>query len=83
MPVWRTACSSGMADGYVKDYERALMSVSNDSCGLHSRPYHSCVIACLMQVREEHAMGHDSGDILFCRLTTELDRKYAPGCCME
>ena len=22
---------------------------------------HSCVIACVMQVREEHAMGHDSG----------------------
>ena len=21
--------------------------------------------------------------ILFCRLTTELDRKYAPGCCIE
>ena len=38
------------------------MAVYNDdSCGVHSRPYHSCVIACVMQVREEHAMGHDSG----------------------
>ena len=36
--------------------------VNDDSCGVHSRPYHSCVIACVMQVREEHAMGHDSGD---------------------
>ena len=35
--------------------------VNDDSCGVHSRPYHSCVIACVMQVREEHAMGHDSG----------------------
>ena len=22
-------------------------------------------------------------NILFCRLTTELDGKYAPGCCIE
>ena len=36
--------------------------VNDDSCGVHSRPYHSCVIACVMQVREEHAMGHDSGE---------------------
>ena len=36
--------------------------VNDDSCGVHSRPYHSgCVIACVMQVREEHAMGHDPG----------------------
>ena len=35
--------------------------VNDDSCGVHSRPYHSCVIACVMQVREVHAMGHDSG----------------------
>ena len=35
--------------------------VNDDSCGVHSRPYHSCVIACVMQAREEHAMGHDSG----------------------
>ena len=35
--------------------------VNDDSCGVHSRPYHSYVIACVMQVREEHAMGHDSG----------------------
>ena len=35
--------------------------VNDDSYGVHSRPYHSCVIACVMQVREEHAMGHDSG----------------------
>ena len=35
--------------------------VNDDSCGVHSRPYHSCVIACVMQVREEHAMGHDLG----------------------
>ena len=31
--------------------------VDDDSCGVHSRPYHSCVIACVMQVREEHAIG--------------------------
>ena len=37
--------------------------VNDDSCGVHSRPYHSCVIACVMQVREEHAMGHDSGAV--------------------
>ena len=37
--------------------------VNDDSCGVHSRPYHSCVIACVMQVREEHAMGHDSGGL--------------------
>ena len=35
--------------------------VNDDSCGVLSRPYHSCVIACVMQVREELAMGHDSG----------------------
>ena len=36
---------------------------ANDSCGMHSRLYHSCIIACVMQVREEHAMGHDSGAV--------------------
>ena len=36
--------------------------VNDDNCGVHSRPYHSRVIACVMQVREEHAMGHDSGE---------------------
>ena len=39
----------------------ACSIVNDDSRGVHSRPSHSCVIACVMQVREEHAMGHDSG----------------------
>ena len=42
-------------------YKSSASVVNDDSCGVHSRPYHSCVIACVMQVREEHAMGHDSG----------------------
>ena len=46
------ACTAGRIPSVVND----------DSCGVHSRPYHSgCVIACVMQVREEHAMGYDPG----------------------
>ena len=29
----------------------------------------------------ELAMWHVLGDVFFCRLTKELDRKYAPGSC--
>ena len=35
--------------------------VDDDSYGVHSRPYHSCEVACVMQVWEKHAMGHDPG----------------------
>ena len=47
--------------GVYKQLGYDISVVNDDSCGVHSRPYHSCVIACVMQVREEHAMGHDSG----------------------
>ena len=47
-----------------RPYHHIPSVVNDDSCGVHSRTYHSCVIACVMQVREEHAMGHDSGVII-------------------
>ena len=37
--------------------------VDNDSSGMHSRPYHSCSVACVMQMWEVHAIGHDPGDV--------------------
>ena len=51
--IWRLA-DLGQSSGPI--------AVNDDSCGVHSTLYHSgCDIACVMQVREEHAMGHDPG----------------------
>ena len=62
--LWGVVCvgvEAGCSFRFVGFFPINPSVVNDDSCGVYSRPYHSCVIACVMQVREEHAMGHDSG----------------------